>query len=70
MRYTLLLLVCLVLTMPCFLLGCGDTSSEEQETIVKPMEDYREEANKKITAENADEELDKLVEEINSDKPE
>ena len=41
--------------------------TEAPETIVKTMDEYREEADRDITAKNAEEELEKLRKEIESD---
>ncbi len=48
--------------------GCGeDKSSPDTSTIVKTMDEYRTEAEKNITADNVEQELKKLQQEIESD---
>ena len=63
-----LMLVALVLT------GCGkDGKSEEGEAAQAPaktVEQYRQEADKEITTENAEQELEKLEKEIDADAAE
>ena len=59
---------CLLLIMASTLFtGCLGGGSEE--TSVKSMDEYRQEASANITAGNAEAELDKLMKEIDSDAP-
>ncbi len=44
-----------------------ETTAADEETIVRTMDEYREEAAREITAENAEEELAKLQAEIDAD---
>ena len=60
-------IVLTVLTAMIFPAGCSKPESEEETTIVQPMEQYEREATDQITAENAEAELDKLEREIGSD---
>ena len=52
-----------------FLAGCqkSDETAKAEETIVKTMDEYREEAAKDITKENAEQELENLKKEVESD---
>ena len=78
MRWKTLVIGCLIAAAMALMAGCGgenDAPSSrvaapvagEPETIVKTMDEYREEAAKEITAENVEEEMAKLEEEIESD---
>ena len=60
--------LCLVLIMTSTLFtGCIGGNSED--TTVKSMDEYKQEAASAITAENAEAELDNLMKEIDADAP-
>ena len=78
MRWKILVTGCLVTATMALTAGCGgenDAPSSrvaapvagEPETIVKTMDEYREEAAKEITVENAKEEMARIEKEIGSD---
>jgi hypothetical protein len=48
-----------------FTIGCKEKSAPEE--TVKTMQEYREEAAREITSENAEEQLDQLEKEINAE---
>ena len=66
MRWIVALIMCLVGVGSIVTTGCS--KSESEETSVMPLESYREEAEKSITAENADAELKSITEEIEKDQ--
>ena len=71
MRYTALAIICVLLAVAT--VGClGQTSdagqAEDLSTTVKTMDEYRGEASRAITADNAEAELQKLTQEIDGDQ--
>jgi len=71
MTFIRIILAAAVLFFGSGLCGCGNgddgTDPGDDSSIVEPMEDYREDAEREITPETADEELDRLEEEIEKD---
>ena len=74
MNSKLLLSVALLAAVVLLAAGCGDKSSTtsspsgDSTTSVKTMDEYRSEAGKEITKDNAEAELDKLEKEIDADQ--
>ena len=69
MKPIVTLLVCVALAGALFVGGCkkGDEGTPGTPVTVKPMEQYREQATKEITTQNAKQELDKLEKEVDSE---
>ncbi len=75
MRQWLASAMCLLLLGGFVLSGCGNGGEPsaatpeggETESIVQPMEEYRQKAAEEITEQNAEEELQKLEEKIEQD---
>ena len=63
MRHAVLWMICAAVIAGFLLAGCGGKES----TDVKTMDEYRDEAAEKISAENAEAELDKITKEIEAD---
>jgi hypothetical protein len=65
---SLTLLVTSLMLVAIILAGCGEEPERDQpEAPAKTMEEYRQEAAEEITAENVEQELDKLEKEIDAD---
>ncbi|MHC4563607.1 MAG: hypothetical protein ACYS8X_12655 [Planctomycetota bacterium] len=62
----LILIACVVVGLP--LVGCKKESDADS-SIVKPMDDYRQEAADEIDAADAERELEKISREIDQDAP-
>ncbi len=73
MKNGMLLSIVLLGTLAIMFSGCSNSSNstdgtgDSTATSVKTMDEYREEAAQTITSENAEDELEKLEQEINAD---
>ena len=68
-RSVIAVVLCIAIVAP-FTTGClGDSSSGDDTTTVKTMDEYRQEATQSISESNADAELNKLLSEIDGDAP-
>ena len=72
MRHTLRAALLITVAVSLLLAGCSDgssssTSGPSETTTVKPMDDYRAEAEKEINADNAENALKEIQKEIEAD---